>query len=299
MTWSDSSELVYYHRITQVLDFIDSNLDKSITVLDLAREAYFSPFHFQRIFKSILHETPYELILRRRLEKGARLLVFHPRQRVRDIALEVGFPNAENFTRQFKSRYSMSPSQFRKAPNLVEVKKTQEVDFQKVIEEVRKSDLTDFQVEVETLPAIPVYYCRAIFGSDGSELLDRYQSLIRWADRNELPYKGPMRRFGMSIDHPSFTPPDKYRYDFAIRSSGALKTEGFIEQGMLAGGKYATIHVQGDIHRVAEAWEYLYRVWLPSSQTLPADHPSIEEFIQGPEDIGWDVFNLKCRLPVN
>ncbi len=299
MNQRNSSDHVYYHRMNHVLDFIDNNLDKSINVLDLAREAHLSPFHFQRIFKSILHETPYELLLRRRLEKGARLLVFHPHQRVGDIATVVGFPNAENFSRQFKSRYSISPSQFRKTPKMVEVDKTQELDFQKVIEEVSQNDLSDFEVTMEVLPDIPVYYCRAIFGSDGSELLERYHSLIRWADKNEVSYQGPMRRFGVSIDHPSFTPPDKYRYDFAIRCMRDCNTEGAIEKGKLTGGRYATIHVQGDINRVAEAWEYLYRVWLPTMQALPADRPSIEEFLQGPEDIGWEVFNLKCRLPLN
>ena len=71
-----------------------------------------------------------------------------------------------------------------------------------------------------------------------------------------------------------------------------------METGTITGGLYATLQVQGDIHQVAQAWDYLYKVWLPDSLYAPRNFPAIEEFIQGPEDIGWETFDMNCRIPI-
>jgi DNA gyrase inhibitor GyrI len=49
---------------------------------------------------------------------------------------------------------------------------------------------------------------------------------------------------------------------------------------------------------VGRAWQYLYRVWLPAGVFEPADLPAMEFFIQIPEEIGWEKFNLQISIPV-
>ncbi|GFP75506.1 helix-turn-helix transcriptional regulator [Clostridium fungisolvens] len=43
----------YYHRIQNSIEFIELNLDQNIDVVDIASKAYFSAFHFQRVFQAI------------------------------------------------------------------------------------------------------------------------------------------------------------------------------------------------------------------------------------------------------
>ena len=58
------------------------------------------------------------------------------------------------------------------------------------------------------------------------------------------------------------------------------------------------IHCVGDLVNVDRAWDYLYRVWLPSVAFEPADLPAMEVFVRIPEEIGWETFDLQACIPV-
>lgn len=47
----------YIARINKVIDYIYRHLDHALTATELAREANFSEFHFQRIFKMVVGES--------------------------------------------------------------------------------------------------------------------------------------------------------------------------------------------------------------------------------------------------
>ncbi len=51
---------------------ITGGLDEALDLEALAKEAALSPFHFHRIFKGMLGETPLEMHRRLRLERAAR-----------------------------------------------------------------------------------------------------------------------------------------------------------------------------------------------------------------------------------
>ena len=219
-----------------------------------------------------------------------------------DIANQVGFQSYENFSRQFYQRFQCSPSTFRKDKTLHNSRIYQEFspnDFYSRIVKSREDKFKVFDVILEDLPNIKIALVKAVFGEDGSELITKYQTLIDWAERQKIPYQGPLKRFGMSLDNVEVTPASKYRYDFAVSTGGIrFAEEGLIESGEIPQGLYATIHCSGKLEVVAQAWDFLYKRWLPKSGFKPRNFPAIEEFIQGPEEIGWENFNLKCRIPI-
>jgi DNA gyrase inhibitor GyrI len=57
-------------------------------------------------------------------------------------------------------------------------------------------------------------------------------------------------------------------------------------------------HCVGDLDHVGRAWQYLYRIWLPSGAFDPADLPAMEMFVRLPEEIGWETFDLHTCIPV-
>jgi len=291
----------YRARINKALKYIDSNLDEEINVKALADISGFSLFHFHRIFKAITEETPYEFLLRLRLEKSIFLLKYRPKLKIAEIGYESGFASAENFSRQFKSRFKISPTTFRKNKKLHNSRIYQEYnpdDFYLRIENSRRLNSESFTVAIESLPAIPTAISKAVFGADGSGMIDKYLKLMDWAENNNINIKGELTRFGMSIDNPEVTPANKFRYDFALKINKTYPVFEDLEFGIIPAAKYVTVHVQGILENVAQAWDYLYQEWLPNSQYVPAHYPAIEEFIQGPEEIGWENFNLKCRVPI-
>ena len=103
----------YYSRINKSLDYINKNLEKEIKIEQLAKLSNFSSYHFQRIFKALTGESPYESLFRLRLEKSVFLLKYRSKLSIKTIAFQSGFLSPENFSRQFKARYKISPSRFR------------------------------------------------------------------------------------------------------------------------------------------------------------------------------------------
>jgi len=292
----------YYHvRINKALNYIDAKLNEEIDIKTLANLSGFSMFHFHRIFKAITGETPYDSLLRLRLEKSIFLLKYKPELKIYEVGYESGFASAENFSRQFKSRFKISPSAFRKNKKMHNSRIYQEQnqdDFYLCIENSRRLNKKSFTVEVETLPEIPIAISKAVFGADGSGMIEKYFELMNWAENNNINIKGELTRFGMSIDNPEVTPASKFRYDFALKINKPYPPFEAIEFGIIPSTMYATIHVEGILEHIAQAWDYMYQEWLPNSQFVPIHYPAIEEFIQGPEEIGWELFNLKCRVPI-
>ena len=62
----------YYRRLNRALDFVVRRLDRPPTIEELAAEAAFSRFHFQRMFRAMTGESVTELVRRLRLERAAR-----------------------------------------------------------------------------------------------------------------------------------------------------------------------------------------------------------------------------------
>jgi AraC-like DNA-binding protein len=83
-------EQEYISRINRVIDYIQNNLHKSLSLNELARVACFSIFHFHRIFSAIIGETLNDFIQRLRVEKAASLLLSNPKKSITEIAFDCG-----------------------------------------------------------------------------------------------------------------------------------------------------------------------------------------------------------------
>lgn len=89
-----------------------ADLDAAIDLGVLASRAAASSFHFHRIFRGMVGETPLSLSRRLKLERAAWVLT-NTDQSVLDVAFSAGYETHESFTRAFRAAYSTSPSGFR------------------------------------------------------------------------------------------------------------------------------------------------------------------------------------------
>jgi AraC-like DNA-binding protein len=101
-------------RAVETALWMDANSHEPIDLESAARTAGLSPFHFLRLFSSVLGVTPHQYLLRSRLRHAARLLADDARS-ITDIAFGVGFGDLSNFVRTFHRAAGVSPRAFRKA----------------------------------------------------------------------------------------------------------------------------------------------------------------------------------------
>jgi len=103
----------YKKRMNRVFEFIDKNLETKLSLNTIAKIAFFSPYHFHRVFKGITGETLNEYITRQRIEKAA-LDILHKNTSVTELAHQYSFSDNSSFSKTFKKYYGISPTEFKK-----------------------------------------------------------------------------------------------------------------------------------------------------------------------------------------
>ncbi len=97
--------------IRAVIEYIDENFDKKLTLDYLAEMAGFSKYHFARVFKESTGFTITEQINARRCEEAKKLLL-EAGESISEIGQQCGFDNASYFTRTFKRYTGLLPSEY-------------------------------------------------------------------------------------------------------------------------------------------------------------------------------------------
>ncbi|MGB1043371.1 MAG: helix-turn-helix transcriptional regulator, partial [Tenacibaculum sp.] len=86
-------------RIGKAIDFVEENLDGKLLLEDVAEKAFFSPFHFHRLFKIVTNETLNDFISRKRIEKAAHYLLHQKERTVTEVSELAGFSSISSFSR--------------------------------------------------------------------------------------------------------------------------------------------------------------------------------------------------------
>jgi AraC family transcriptional regulator len=287
----------YAHRIDRVIDYLRENLDRPVTLGELANVACFSEFHFHRIFRAVSGETLNNFTNRLRLEKAARLLRYSD-QSLTDIALDCGFSSSATFSRAFRSGYDTSPSQFRKSGEIKKSKICKELfpEDEYGLPMSAEEKRATFPVRLIDIPERQVAYIRVTNAFELDRVLVALKTVIEWAKSQDIFSQGIL--FGMTVDDPHVTPKRLYRYELCLASSSPFECMEGMSKLKMPAMRYATIKVCGDIHKVATAWDYLYRDWLINSAYEPEHAPALEVFLDKDSAMDWSHFELELCLPV-
>lgn len=98
-------------RIVSIINYINNNLDKQLSVQILANIMCISTDHFSRIFKKIMDITPSQYIQRIRIER-AQTLLLTTRFSTQEVAESVGIPNLSQFSTLFLKITHHTPRQY-------------------------------------------------------------------------------------------------------------------------------------------------------------------------------------------
>jgi signal transduction histidine kinase/ligand-binding sensor domain-containing protein/DNA-binding response OmpR family regulator len=96
----------------KVSQYIESNLDSAdLSVEELSKQVYMSHASLYRKIIELTGETPVEFIRSVRLNKAAELLE-RSDMKISEIGYAVGFTTPNYFTRAFKAKFNVSPSEY-------------------------------------------------------------------------------------------------------------------------------------------------------------------------------------------
>jgi len=95
------------------LNYINDNSDQKIKFPALAKKLNMSYSNFRHRFREVAGISPKGYLIRCRLEKSKKLLL-KDELNCTEIAYCCGFSNSAQFTDMFKSRYGITPKQYRK-----------------------------------------------------------------------------------------------------------------------------------------------------------------------------------------
>ena len=264
----------YTRQINIVIDHIVTHIDRKLDVQSLAQLTSLSPYHFHRVFTSVIGEPLAKFVLRKRLELAAISLQADATKPIMNIAFEVGFNSVNVFCRNFKKSFGITAEEYRR-------KKQQENSKNHPLEDKistyqrtyfhyfcssKTLNIGDISMnctfEIKTLEPIEVVYCRH-YGSYSSMQV-AFGKLMKWAYPRGLVAVPDFKMASVYHDDPQVTEEDKLVSDACIIVSEPVKTEGEIGSYTLNGGQYAVGRFEIAMDEFPLAWE--------SMRTLMNEH---------------------------
>lgn len=302
---STARSLAYVDRVNRAIDCILAHLAEPLRLEFVARAAGFSPFHFHRVFRTLVGETVAEFVKRVRLERALVLLTRKDWRTRRtpsltDIAFACGFASSSDFSRCFKQRYGVPPRRF----DVKSFRARRRREWEAAVADPRRQhqlrglppgrNPDGFTVKLRHLPPRWVTYVRVPNSFRPGAVKEATARLMRWAETRGL---ADGQWLGYMWDDPEIVAHERCRYDMAVEVPEPMRAAGFGSLQFPA-MHVAEIEIRGGVDLEMRAIDWLHRTWLPASGYVPTEQPAFEAFIGRPFGHGDDYWELRIHLPV-
>lgn len=111
-TFSNAEFSYNSRRVEKVMEYINMNFDKQVSLAEVSRIASMTEVSFSRFFKSRTGISFIDSLIEIRLGHASRKLI-DTTESVAEVAYNCGFNNISNFNRIFKKKKGCTPKEFR------------------------------------------------------------------------------------------------------------------------------------------------------------------------------------------
>lgn len=306
----NQKEKDYLQRIRKVLAYIQENLSDELSLEMLSGLAFFSPFHFQKIFSLYVGESPKQYIMRLRLERIAHYLKLYPELSINEASYRCGFSSPSTFIRAFKKYYSITPDAFRnlsfgEISKIGTLKPNKGKSFNLNPSEFWSLNLTHEEVkgltsgigiEVKKIRSLKVAFIDSHLG-DEDAIPNAFITLTRWAEPREL-ITASTQYAGIFLDMPFFTEYGKCRFRACITLPEEVSTPKEIGTITIPEGRYATFSVKGSILSVFSNLIAFRHGWLEQSGYQIAEITGFELYAENPAKKPYESIQRQIFVPV-
>jgi AraC family transcriptional regulator len=293
----------YKERMLRVLVHIQQRLDDPLSLEKLAGLACLSPCHFHRVFTGMVGESVKGHIRRLRLERAAWRLKLEPTAIIQ-IALEAGYESHEAFTRAFRSNFSVPPTEYRRRKRLSgQLKATSGIHFNQQQRPARfratqlRVNRMNQQMNVTIKQFEPLRVAFVRHTGPYHEVGKTWEKLCMFLGKAGL-LGGDCKFVGLSHDDPEVTPPDKIRYDACVTVGKDFHPQGDIGLQVIGGGEYAVMTHFGPYEKLNESYTKLLGQWLPRSGRELRSGPSLEFYLNSPENTAPEKLLTEICTPL-
>ena len=290
----------HLEMIQGLVDKIERDVSYDVNIVSLANSFELSPWHFQRLFKSIVGDSLGSYTRGRRLSLAATMLQSTDLSIV-DIAFEVGFTTHESFTRSFKNYFNHTPKNFRKEKPTVLINDkplltdellehiTYGIYQEPVIINSQEQIIVGFEVEIPS-PFIPRAKICELVSDYWFALFDKEKDIL---NRKIHTY------YGLTISPSGDFTEDTLRYIAGVPVTSLSKVPEGMTSYTLPRQKVAIFEIKTDINAdlAKKTIDYIYGYWLPNSsykRGLGDDYELFEDVI----DFRTGEFISKYVIPI-
>lgn len=282
----------YESRILRVQIHIQNHLNDQLTLDALSKVACFSSYHFHRIFKAMVGESVKEHIRRLRLENSALSLMYSTKS-VTEIAFEAGYDTHESFTRAFRKMFDMPPKAYRDNPPNGTVNNS--IHGQKLVATLLKPKGDNMQVEIKYFEAMTVAAVRHV--GPYFECAKAWHTIC--SDPSVMAqFKNNPLFIGICYDDPDVTDEGKIRFDACITVDDTFEANQTINKQTIEGGDYAVFLHKGSYSGLHDTYRSFFRNWLPDSGREVKSFPSLEIYLNSPENTREEDLLTEIRVPL-
>jgi AraC family transcriptional regulator len=274
----------YGRRIARVTDHIARHLDDALNVERLAAVAYFSPWHFHRIYREITGETVADTVRRLRLHRAAVELTREatPLERV---ARRAGYGTTAAFSRAFAADYGIPPGAYRLRGQLVPP-----------LPHRSQEPATMYPIEIA--PFASVRLAALSHRGDYQEISHVFERLLAWARPRGLLANGA-RSIGVYYDDPLSVAAKDLRAEAGVVVTADTLLDGDVHAVEIPNLLCASVLHKGPYAELEQRpYHFLFREWLPQSGREPADHPCFEEYLNNPRELPPSEWLTRIYLPL-
>lgn len=112
--WESRSRNTKNRQLQPILDFIERNYGRNLSLAEMAVEAGVTPQHVCRLFRQVYNMRPFEYLNRLRLQKAKEMLVSPSNPPLKEVADSAGYNDTSYFCAVFKEYEGMTPVEFKR-----------------------------------------------------------------------------------------------------------------------------------------------------------------------------------------